>query len=467
MPHATPGSLVVPVVVLAGLSLAGCGVDDDDHHDFAEVTAGDGSKRLALTSPGSWDPAADVVAAGDQQTVQYDGAPAYDGGSNCSGNATPGARTLRDVLVAAFPQIDSIGIYNCRVIAGTNSMSIHGVGRALDVMISPIGGDADNGAGDPIAAFLMTHAEEIGLQGIIFDHTIWTTSRAAGSRVRAYTGSNPHVDHLHIEINEEASFENLPWYGNPTGPGPAPECEALPPEGGVVDAGPCQQRFGPGQYWRTEAAGAGGQHFWTHAVQGDSPSNWARTTVKVEGGGRFDVEVKLDPAFAQFATTRYRVTGSGEEQVVVVDQGARCQENNGWALLGTFNVPTAGLTVVVEDNSETTPPAAKKIVLDAVRVSLHVDDPIDPPPDEPTEPEEPTSEPTSEPTPEEPSSDPGQPEPTPEGPVLDDDDEGTVEESRVVIVNRAQPSCAASPSTSSPALLGLLLAGIGLRRRRR
>ncbi|MDP2344818.1 MAG: hypothetical protein Q8O67_27980 [Deltaproteobacteria bacterium] len=459
----------IPVVVLAGLcsfglALSACGVEgDDDHHDFAELTAGQGSTEHALTSPGSWDPANDVVAAGDQQTVQYDGAPSYDGGANCSGNATPGSRTLRDVLVAAFPQIDSVGIYNCRVIAGTNSMSIHGVGRALDVMISPIGGDADNGAGDPIAAFLMTNAEEIGLQGIIWDHTIWTTSRAAGSRVRAYGGSNPHVDHLHIEINEEAAFENLPWYGNPTGPGPAPECAALPPAGGVVDAGPCQQRFGPGQYWRTEAAGEGGQLFWTNAYQGDAPSNWARTTVKVEGGGDFDVDVKLDPAFAQFATTRYRIKGAGAEQVVVVDQAARSLENNGWARLGTFTIPPAGLTVVVEDNSPTAPPAAKRIVLDAVRVSLPVAAPVDPPDEPAPTPEEPTEPTPEEPTPEEPA--PVVPDDK-EGPVLDDDDEGTVQESRIVVVNQ-QPSCAASPSTSSPLVLVAFGGLIALRRRRR
>ena len=435
------------------------GDDDGDDHSYAETTAGQGRHGQALTAPGAWAPVDAVVAVGDEQNVDYDSAPAWDEGVNCSGAATAGARTLRDVLVAGFPQIDSVGIYSCRVIAGTNSMSIHGVGRALDIMISPIGGDADNGAGDPIAAWLMTHAQILGVQGIIFDHTIWTTSRAAGARMRAYTGSNPHIDHLHVELNEQGAFENLPWYGNPTGPGPAAVCEALPPTGGIVDAGPCQQRFGPGQFWRTEAAGVGGQLFWTNAFRSDTPGNWAKTTVKVEGGGRFDVEVHLDPAFAQFATTRYRVTGSGAEEIVVVDQGARSLERGGWALLGSFDVPAAGLTVIVEDNTTTEPPtAARRIVLDAVRVSVPAAAPDAPPPDAPP----PDADAPPDAPPDAPAADT-------DGPVLDADDQGTLDDSGVVIVNRAA-SCASSSSSSSSAAaaLGLtLLLSALLRRRRR
>ncbi len=443
-------SRAIPVVVLSLLALAACGSGTDDVEEFAELTAGLSRSEHALAAPGSWTPAGDVVSVGDAQEVQYDGAPAYDDGANCSGDATPGARTLRDVLVNAYPDIDSVGIYNCRVIAGTNSMSIHGVGRALDVMISPIDGEADNGAGDPIAAWLMTNAETLGLQGIIFDHTIWTTSRAPGARVRPYTGENPHIDHLHVEINEQAAAQDLPWYSNPVGPGPAPDCEPLPAGGGVVDDGPCQQHFGPSQFWRSEAAGHGGQLYWTNAFEGDAPSNWARTTIKVEGGGSYDVEVFLDPAFAQFATTRYRVVSGDAEQVVVVDQAARSLEREGWALLGTFDVPEEGLSVIVEDDTSTAPPAeAKRIVFDAVRIS----GPGEVPPDEP---------PPDEPPPDEPPPDEPPPDDVPpiddDGPVLDDDDEGTVEESRIVVVHR-QPSCATAPT---PAPLLLLLAALFL-----
>lgn len=447
-------------------------VGDDEHgHDYAELVQGQGDRALALRVAGSWSPDADVVAAGDQQTVQYDGAPPWDGGVNCAGNATPGARTLRDVLVEAFPQIGSVGIYNCRVIGGTNSMSLHGVGRALDVMIPTESGDADNGAGDPIAAWLIENAETLGLQLIIWDHAIWSTSRAPGSRMRAYGGENPHVDHLHVEVNEAAGFENLPWYGSPVGPGPndgsgSEPCPALPAGGGVVDAGACQQRFGPGEFWRSESAGQGGQLFWTNAFQNDAPSNWARTTVKVDGAtGDYDVDTFLDPAFAQFENARYRITAADGEHVVVVDQGARARENGGWARLGRFAIPADGLVVVVEDNSDSAVPAdARRIVVDAVRLSVAAA--VVPP--EPGEPEEPTPE---EPTPEEPTPTPEQPtpeQPTPEqpidddGPVLDADDPGTAE-TRVVVANGAK-GCAATPTTS-PLGLGLLL--LLLRRRRR
>jgi hypothetical protein len=169
-------SLTLPTLV----AFAACGVDldvhDDDHdHDYDELTWGRGL-RQGITVAGAWSPPPDVVATADQQAVDYDGAPPYDGGANCSGGSTPGARVLRDVLIAHYAQIGSIGVYNCRVIAGSNSMSMHGVGRALDIMIPTIAGDANNTAGDDIAHWLMQNAEMLGLQLIIWDHSIWSVS---------------------------------------------------------------------------------------------------------------------------------------------------------------------------------------------------------------------------------------------------------------------------------------------------
>jgi hypothetical protein len=461
-----------PGVLLTLTLVAACSTElDVDHagdhdHDYGELTWGRGVQQ-GVTVAGAWSPPPEVMAVADQQQVDYDGAPPYDGGANCSGGSTPGARVLRDVLIAAYPQIGSIGIYNCRVIAGTNSMSLHGVGRALDVMIPTIAGDANNTAGDEIAHWLMQNAELLGVQLIIWDRSIWSVSRSP--RLRPYTGSSPHVDHLHIEINEAAAFKTLPWYNAPTGPGPAPACDVVGADG-VVDAGPCQQLFGPARYWRTESGGHGGQLRWTNAYQGSVPSNHAHTTIKVMTPGRYRVEAFLDARFARFAHARYRLQTGGREQVLTVDQGATAPTGGGFVAIADIDIASE-LVVIVEDNVDFAPPSdARAIMVDAFRVrAATATPPTDPEPTPETDPTMP--EPAPElPAPETPPE--TDPEPTPEpvpgdddiidegdsDTVLDDDDPGAVGEAVIVV----EGGCA---QTRGPGLLPLV--GFALLRRRR
>jgi hypothetical protein len=89
---------------------------------------------------------------------------------------------LRTQLLEYFPQTARIGISSCREIDGTDGMSLHGVGGALDIMIPTVGGDADNDLGDPIAHWLIENAEAIGVQAIIWDHGIWRTSNVPRQR---------------------------------------------------------------------------------------------------------------------------------------------------------------------------------------------------------------------------------------------------------------------------------------------
>ncbi len=78
--------------------------------------------------------------------------------------------------------------------------------------------------GDPIANWLIEHSSEIGVQYLIFDRSQWSASRSS-DRVRAYTGPNPHIDHIHVEITLEASRQETPWYtgGGSTDPVMPPE----------------------------------------------------------------------------------------------------------------------------------------------------------------------------------------------------------------------------------------------------
>ena len=201
-------------------TLGGCA-----QSSFEECTGPDDPMCSAsaeyLRITGAFVPDSASLSAGSM-TVRYDDVPAWDGGAHCTGGFTAGGRALSTHLRANFTGISSIGGYSCRPnTADTSKMSVHGSGRALDIMIPLDRGDADNGIGDPIANWLIAHSSEIGIQYLIWDRTQWNGSRTTG-RVRAYTGPNPHIDHIHAEITLPASRQETPFYTGGIMPPPPP-----------------------------------------------------------------------------------------------------------------------------------------------------------------------------------------------------------------------------------------------------
>ena len=440
-----------------------CAVDVDEggDHDHAHpVDLVDGHNAAhtlqGLARAGRWQPSAEVMAIGDLQAVAYNAAPSWNDGSNCSTGATEGALTLRDHLLGYFPQIASVGIYNCRAIAGTNSMSLHGVGRALDIMIPTVGGDADNDLGDPIAAWLILNAAAIGMQTIIWDHSIWRVTY--DPRIHEYTGENPHVDHLHVEINVDAANERPPWFEAPFGP---EACAALPAGESIIDNGDdCLRVYGPAQFWRDESAGYGGDLLWTNAFANDTPSNWAEWSLPFEAPGQYEVAVHVEPTFGVYQATRYQVAAGGVTHDVVVDQAAA----SGWTTLGTFAFTGApGEGVKVFDNAAGAVPSDQHIVVDALRVRppSAVPPPEEPPPEEP---------PQQAPEPEAPPADKGGDDA--ETPPVDDDDAGDGgAPSDDASSYHFQPSvsaqaCSSASPVSAP-MATLVVALVALARRRR
>jgi len=157
-----------------------------------------------------WSLPASVAASGRAQSVGYDGA-----GSRCSGGATDGALVLADYLRENFDRIvnsnvpgDGVQLYNCRQVRGGRSLSVHAVGRALDVFVATQGGRADNAKGDQLANWLVEHAEEIGVQAIIWDRTTWRPGRGDS----CYSGTHPHNDHIHVELTREAASKDTPFF---------------------------------------------------------------------------------------------------------------------------------------------------------------------------------------------------------------------------------------------------------------
>lgn len=86
--------------------------------------------------------------------------------------------------------------------SGHITNSDHYKGLALDFM-------CDIPTGNKLADYAQAHAAEYGITYIIHDHKIWSVARASEGR-RAYTGSSPHTDHVHISFESHDSGSGLP-----------------------------------------------------------------------------------------------------------------------------------------------------------------------------------------------------------------------------------------------------------------
>ncbi len=122
--------------------------------------------------------------------------------SLCTGTFTVGAASLKKFVEDKWkPPVTSVGGYSCRQNTASPGVSVHGVGRALDIMIS-----ADNPqtqkVGDTIRNYMINNATKYGVQRVIWNHHIWSANKDGW---RDYDGPNPHTDHLHVEINLKAS----------------------------------------------------------------------------------------------------------------------------------------------------------------------------------------------------------------------------------------------------------------------
>ncbi|RYE80571.1 MAG: hypothetical protein EOO74_01960, partial [Myxococcales bacterium] len=127
-----------------------------------------------------WSLPASVAKAGAQYSVEYDNPPSWNKGKNCSGTFTSGAKELGYHIKTNFSKVTSVGGYSCRQnTANKSQTSVHGTGRAIDIMIKPVNGKANSAAGDAIANWLVTHADEIGVQYVIWNRTAWNIQKPA------------------------------------------------------------------------------------------------------------------------------------------------------------------------------------------------------------------------------------------------------------------------------------------------
>jgi hypothetical protein len=343
----------------------------------SDLEAGDqiGRARAAsLAVPGPWIIPDDVGAAGDGQYVDFTGAGPWIGEEGCGGGLLEGSAVLREYIADYFPQAWSIGGYACRPIVGDpDSMSVHATGRALDVMIYPVGYPdgtaADNEMGDPIANWLIVNAERIGIQQIIWDRWLWRAEDPAGQKDRAYTGEHPHNDHIHLELSVEAADLGTAFFHEEQAPPALPSCGRVPAEGAVIDdVDRCADFFGPPEYWRSvDGSGEGGGLLWTDSFQAADPSNWAAWSLDFAAAGRYRVEYRAVQGYALAPRVRYEIEHAGTTDEIWVDQGA---VPDGWVSLGEFDFAGGGYQhVALFDNTDQPVAADQHIVFDALRLT--------------------------------------------------------------------------------------------------
>lgn len=127
----------------------------------------------------------------------------WQAATSCTGSARPGAKALMNWSLGQYPGLASnLGIYACRPVRGTTTTySIHSEGRAVDVGFPVVGGVA-HVKGTELLNRLGPHGATLGIQTIIWNRRIYSQRSPGG---RAYTGVNPHLDHLHIELTRTAA----------------------------------------------------------------------------------------------------------------------------------------------------------------------------------------------------------------------------------------------------------------------
>jgi hypothetical protein len=183
------------LAMACGTSAGSTSGDDEGDVNVSKLSAG-----------GDW-----VISDEAHNQMQSFSLPYDDAGADCQGGFTDGANKLGELVKSRFSSaVDHNEGYACRAnTANPSKLSMHAMGRAVDIMMTS---EADNGgreAGKEVADFLLMNGDLLGVQFIIWDRTKCNLSQ---KQCGEYTGPNAHTDHIHVEINEAAASGNAPYY---------------------------------------------------------------------------------------------------------------------------------------------------------------------------------------------------------------------------------------------------------------
>ncbi len=123
---------------------------------------------------------------------------------NGAGRLGPAAARARRAVIDLFG-ITDIGGYSNRNIAGTNKLSKHALGKAIDVMTY-----RNTALGDRVAQYFLANRGAFGVDNVIWNRRIWNRGAPGGKR---YRGVNPHTDHPHIDFFAQGGTIREPVVG--------------------------------------------------------------------------------------------------------------------------------------------------------------------------------------------------------------------------------------------------------------
>jgi hypothetical protein len=193
-----------------------------------------GAHRQDVRVPGDWNPPASTREIAATQFVDVVDPPTVLPLGSCTSTdpwvgtcthpaclrAHPGTTELDVYIRTRWPYVRAGGTYSCRRNSNPSSteyLSVHSIGRAIDLMIPTIEGDADNTAGDAVANWLIENAEYIGIQRVIWDGMFWNGERGFSeiSDVRTSSGAyrtDHHVNHIHTELSVDGAAKRTRFF---------------------------------------------------------------------------------------------------------------------------------------------------------------------------------------------------------------------------------------------------------------
>lgn len=115
----------------------------------------------------------------------------------------PYAVGLSRAIREAFPFLTGAGLARAadRRHQVGQRRDVHEDGRALDLGVPRAVRDTTQG--DDVADWIVTHADLLGVQGVVWRGTDWFPDRAM--RWRQRSTETDHDDHLHVEVSAEAA----------------------------------------------------------------------------------------------------------------------------------------------------------------------------------------------------------------------------------------------------------------------
>jgi hypothetical protein len=147
----------------------------------------------------------------------------YEGQTTCDPTPKPGTVALRNLLLARYANTTSLGISRGCDIGG---VSEHKEGRAFDWGANIGNAKQVDAVNDFLNTLFATDsyghrhalARRMGIMYVIWNNQIWSAYRADAGW-QAYTGANPHTDHVHISLSWAGARAETSYYSGKVVPG--------------------------------------------------------------------------------------------------------------------------------------------------------------------------------------------------------------------------------------------------------